>query len=206
MIEHLEGSDRMSGIFMLRMRKAIRPLHDEAEKTGPLHAVLKKSASLEDYKKALVRLYGFTAPAERLIESQLLTSGVSLEYEKRKRAESLQKDLIFLGYSPQEIHRIPIGMNIPAIDTPTKALGCLYLFEGSRLGGQVLTNALVERFGFVDGRGYAYFGSYGLDVPSLWETFKSTMEDYVNSGGPPEEVIQSAVDCFAALNGWLGAE
>ncbi len=39
--------------FMQRLRESIMPLHDEAEKVGPLHAIPDKTIRHEDYIKDL---------------------------------------------------------------------------------------------------------------------------------------------------------
>ncbi|MGA8831721.1 MAG: hypothetical protein ACLQT6_14455 [Desulfomonilaceae bacterium] len=44
--------------LMQRLRESIMPLHDEAKKVGPLHAIPDKTIRHEDYIKDLERLYG----------------------------------------------------------------------------------------------------------------------------------------------------
>ena len=53
--------------FMQRLRESIMPLHDEAEKVGPLHVIPDKTIRHEDYIKVLERLYGFVSVAEKVI-------------------------------------------------------------------------------------------------------------------------------------------
>ena len=84
-----------------------------------------------------------------------------------------------------------------------QALGCLYLFEGSRLGGLVLSKALEEKFGFEHYNGYSYLGSDGLDVPELWKSFRGVVKDYVAMGGDGTKIISAATSYFGALNTWL---
>jgi heme oxygenase (biliverdin-IX-beta and delta-forming) len=193
----------MTPPFMQRLRDSIMPLHDEAEKLGPLHKIPDKSVTLEDYKKILERLYGFVSVAEDVIQTKMNDQCGALDYESRKRIGHLEKDLMFLGQSQEDFKQIPRCNDITHVGTFPDALGCLYLFEGSRLGGLVLSKALREKFGFKDYQGYAYFSSNGAEVPSMWVSFKDFTEDYVGSHGGGDDIINSAKVGFAALNKWL---
>jgi heme oxygenase len=155
---------------------------------------------------ALARMYGFVAPAERMIWPHVESTLVPLGYRPSPRVVHLEKDLSFMGFSPDQIQLIPLCESIPRLDSVAAAMGCLYLFEGSRVGGRVLIKPIIETFGFKDGLGYAYFGSDGMDVPALWDDFKMFMEDFAASERMAEEIIGSAVACFSALNTWLGEE
>lgn len=193
----------MTPSFMQTLRDSIMPLHDEAEKLGPLHKIPDKSVTLEDYKKILERLYGFVSVAEDVIQTKMNDQCVALDYESRKRKGHLEKDLMFLGSPKSSLTQIPRCNDITHVGTFPDALGCLYLFEGSRLGGLVLSKALREQFGFKDYQGYAYFGSNGSEVPSMWASFKDFTETYVKSNGGGDDIINSAKEGFAALNKWL---
>ncbi|MCL5125710.1 MAG: biliverdin-producing heme oxygenase [Deltaproteobacteria bacterium] len=195
----------MTESFMHRLREEIMPLHDEAEKLGPLSKIPEKKVTLEDYKRMLERLYGFVSVAEDAIEAQINGQCAELDYESRKRIGYLEKDLIFLGSSTGSIAQLPLCDHITYVQTLADALGVLYLFEGSRLGGLVLSKALRERFGFVEYRGYAYFGSNGLEVAAMWASFKDFMENYVERHGEGDKIINSAKKCFVLLNEWLVA-
>ncbi|MGO8878990.1 MAG: biliverdin-producing heme oxygenase [Desulfomonilaceae bacterium] len=191
----------MANQFMQRLRESIMPLHDEAEKSGPLSVIPEKTVTLEEYAKILERLYGFVSIAENVIRQQVQIS--SLDYRKRTRLDHLVKDLIFLGNTRKSLNRIPVCRDISAIRNVPQGLGILYLFEGSRLGGLVLSKALKEHFGFQNFQGYSYFASNGVDVPAMWASFKDFMENYVQTQGGGDEIIVAAKNGFASLNEWL---
>jgi len=191
----------MAKEFMQRLREAIMPLHDEAEKTGPLSGIEQKTITLERYKKILERLYGFVSVAENLIIHEIRPSG--LDFSPRARTNHLVNDLVFLGHTRESLREIPLCNDISAIRTLHGALGLAYLSEGSRLGGLVLSKDLVDCFGFIDFHGYAYFASNGMAVPDLWLSFKEFMENYVETHGGGSEIILAARSGFASLNEWL---
>lgn len=193
----------MTETFMSGLREAIMPLHDEAEKFGPLHAIPAKTLTIDAYAKILTRLYGFVLPAENMIRDMIGTQNIFPDYGIRKRIPHLEKDLAFLGLPKHDLQGVPDCTIIPQLDTVPKAIGCLYLFEGSRLGGLVLAKALREQFRLENYQGYAYFASDGQDVPELWRSFRFFVEDYVAKGGNGTEIIDTATSSFAALNSWL---
>ncbi len=193
----------MTPSFMQRLRDSIMPLHDEAEKLRPLHKIPEKRVTLKEYKEILERLYGFVSVTEDVIRTKIDEQCVSLDYESRKRIGHMEKDLLFLGSSQESIEQIPRCKDISHVGTLPDALGCLYLFEGSRLGGLVLSKSLREKFGFKDYRGYAYFGSNGSEVTSMWSSFKDFTETYVEKHGGGDKIILSAQKGFASPNKWL---
>jgi heme oxygenase (biliverdin-IX-beta and delta-forming) len=193
----------MTGEFMSRLKDAIMPLHDEAEKYGPLNAVVAGNVSLDAYQRILQLLYGYVEPAEKAIALQFVQENLPLDYSARKRIPHLVKDLRFFGIASTDLQRIPCCRTLPALDSFDSALGCLYLFEGSRLGGLVIAKALIDKFGFENEQGYAYFGSDGLEVSVFWKSFKAMTENYVKAGGNGPQVISSAQAGFRCLNDWL---
>ncbi len=189
--------------FFQRLREGIMPFHDEAEKVGPLHSIVSGTISMDEYRNVLMRLHGFVDPAERIIESRIHEDGLGFDYETMKRLPHLEKDLAFLGTTKGEVRRLPTCEDLAALETVPQAIGILYPFEGSRLGGQVLSKALRERFGFSELQGYAYFASNGANVGVLWQSFKDEVGRYVDERGHDEEIIESARNGFASLNTWL---
>ncbi len=191
----------MPSQFMQRLRESIMPLHDEAEKSGPLSAIPEKLVTLQEYRRILERLYGFVFVAENIIQSQVQHSG--LDYKARIRVDHLVKDLIFLGNTRESLIKIPVCQGMPVIRNTPQGLGLLYLFEGSRLGGLVLSKALKEHFGFRGYHGYAYFASNGMEVATMWAYFKDFMENYVQTQGGGDDIIIAAKKGFVSLNMWL---
>ncbi|MFH0957827.1 MAG: biliverdin-producing heme oxygenase [Pseudomonadota bacterium] len=198
----MEGGYVMA-MFMPLLRDAIMPLHDEAEKRGPLRKIPEKTMTLNEYREVLGRLYGFVSVFEKAAEPLMTNYNAEIEWQKRKRMEPLEDDLIFLGETRTALDNLPRYETVSNVRDMSHVLGVLYLFEGSRLGGLVLAKALREKFGFQDYQGYAYFSSNGAEVVPMWQDFKNFMESYVASNGGEAEIISSAKAGFDALNRWL---
>ncbi len=189
--------------FFQEIKARIIPLHDEAERDGPLHAIVSHTITTDDYRFVLQRVYGFVAPAETAIARLAAATAIGIDYTRRTRQPHLEKDLAFLRVRGYDIERLPACENARVMSSVPEALGMLYLFEGSRLGGQVLAKALREHLGLTDLQGYAYFASNGANVGTLWQSFRSAVGSYVASHGHEEEIIYSAQRSFAMLNEWL---
>lgn len=117
-------------MFMPQLRDAIMPIHDQAEKHGPLSEIPKKTLTLDKCAKLLGRLYGFVYASELSMEPLLANYGFDLEWPKRKRAGHLLKDLIFLGQSRMVVDALPKCQDVSGIQTTPQALGTLYLSKG----------------------------------------------------------------------------
>jgi heme oxygenase (biliverdin-IX-beta and delta-forming) len=189
--------------FFQRLRESIMPLHEEAERSGPLHAIVSGNITMTEYAEVLKRLHGFVLPAERMIGSLITSASMEIDYQAIKRCAHLEKDLAFLGATADEVGKLPHSEDLATLDTVPKAIGVLYLFEGSRLGGQVLAKCLRDHFGFSELQGYAYFASNGANVAILWQSFKDEVGRYVASTAHEGEIIESAQRGFALLNAWL---
>jgi heme oxygenase len=189
--------------FRQRLKDSITPFHEQAQKLGPLNSIVAGSITMNEYKDCLGRLYGFTLPAERVIERLMANSGLKLDYQLMRRTPHLVMDLAFLDTGQAEIDRLPLNKELSEVDSAPKALGLLYLFEGSRLGGLTLAGLLRNHFGFTNLQGYAYFASDGENVHVLWRSFRKELDRYVARAGNEDEIIESARRSFSALNAWL---
>ncbi len=191
------------GVFMQELRKAIMPIHDEAEKNGPLRQVVEKNVTLENYRMTLLRIHGFVSELEKAVDEVPGQYRSELDWDIRKRSGMLEKDLLFLGETTLKIRTSSKFDFKSQVRTVPQALGLIYLMEGSRLGGLVLAKALREHFGFSNFNGYSYFASPGIEVVPMWQSFTAFMENFVAVNGHGPVIIISAKNGFEALNTWL---
>jgi len=189
--------------FLSRLKAAIMPMHEETEKSGLLGALAEGTGSLEDYLSALKRLYGFVAPAEALMEHAIRAGSIPFEYESMKRLPHLVKDLSFFGMSQSDIEKLPLCDDLPPVERFDQALGILYLFEGSRVGGKILAKALRDKFHFKHGQGCSYFSSDESEIGARWNAFRKKVERYASAEGARQAIIASAQAGFRSLNRWL---
>ncbi len=118
---------------MTKLKEATRDQHDEMEKTV---AIMDRMFSLEDYKKLLEKFCRFYSAIEpRIAAVDLETLG--FDFDKRRKTDLLENDLKSLGVNGE--HNTAEWTDLPTVDLPAQAFGCLYVLEGATLGGQVIT-------------------------------------------------------------------
>jgi heme oxygenase len=109
----------------------------------------------------------------------------------------LQADLRALGAAP-----LPWAAPMPCLDTPARALGSLYVLEGSALGGQVLAPALRLRPGVDAATGGAWFHGLGGASGARWRAIRDWLGQELD---PAPLATAQAADAAAATFACLHA-
>lgn len=177
-----------------RLRAETRAQHEEME------AVFALPRDREQHREGCAIFLGFLAPLEeRLIAT--LGAAHPLLADRTQKAAWLREDLCALGLSQTEIDALPRCTELPAVDTPEKALGALYVFEGATLGGQLISRHLETVVGLKEGAGYRYFRSYGPEVGRRWKEFGALL---LQHSGPRADagIVAAANDTFTRLHAW----
>lgn len=177
-----------------RLRAETRTQHEEME------AVFALPGDREQHREWCAIFLGFLAPLEERLAATWGREHPFLAGRLGKAAW-LREDLLALGLNPAAIEALPRCTELPAIDTPEKALGVLYVFEGSTLGGQLISRHLENVVGLKDGVGYRYFRSYGPEVGRRWKAFGALLLQHSNPRADPE-IVAAANDTFARLYAW----
>ena len=84
-----------------------------------------------------------------------------------------------------------------------EALGCLYVLEGSTLGGKIITAHLKRVLPLDESRGCSFFNSYGDDVGPMWSSFLGILSRHCERHDDADVVVHSACQTFASLDRWL---
>ncbi len=186
---------------LVRLKEETNELHHKLQDNNSFQGVGSPPISREQYINLLKKFLGFySAVEEKFLEIQELTS-TKFDFEKRKKTHLIEKDLEKLGILKAEIKTLPICNEIPELDTFGKALGCLYVLEGSTLGGQILSRNLTT-VGLGKDNGANFINCYGNEVGTMWKSFGEFLVTN-SSKGNEEEIIQSAKETFSALDKWL---
>jgi heme oxygenase len=159
--------------------------------------------SLPEYLRILEAFLGFFEPVEQLLTETLAPTPVGAALSQRRRAHLLQQDLRALGVADSAIAVLPRCAALPCLDTSLRALGCMYVLEGSTLGGQIIGRELAWRFALEESSGAAFFRGYGSRAGEMWRSFCTTLRDQEFDPQQQAEVVHGAVDTFSALESWL---
>jgi len=139
-----------------RLRSRTRSLHDDAERALDLEARL---LSIEAYCGLLRALW---AGYEAAFAAQPW-SGSRIDFAQRRRSDMLLTDLSVLG-----VLTVPATPPSLPIHGLCDAIGCLYVIEGSTLGGQIIFQRVRERLGASADGAASFFRGYGPGTGGMW--------------------------------------
>jgi len=171
---------------MSALRDATHDLHERLEASFPWEQAF---ASGENYVRLLRALHELVRPADEAIAAQLTGEGPLAT--QRRRATWIVEDLRRLGVEPS---RAPAqAADFRFVNSPGRALGCLYVLEGSALGAQYLSRQLQARLGITPETGGRYLGAYGDRTGERWNGFR----EWANGELQSPELLNEAI--FASL-------
>ena len=186
------------------LKKNTYPEHQAAEKKMIL--ALKKLETQEDYIRMLSWLYSFYAPLEDRIR-QYVTEDTLPDITKRCRAGYILEDIKQSGETAGEIGEITANKitsapekDLPIIDSADRALGALYVLEGSTLGGRIIAGMITRQLGPTAGN--SYFNSYGAETENMWQSFKDFL-DQPRSAEQQAAIIDAAKETFITFKNWI---
>lgn len=185
------AGERRAGGLPERLRAATADLHREVERAADLPGSVRDR---DDYVDLLGRFHDLFAPLETRLGTGPWKPGwvdVGVELPAHRRAHLLLDDLAHLGARPP---RRPV--HLPQLASFGQALGCLYVLEGSALGGSVLAPAFRRTLGDLPTR---FLIGDGRPVPAPWRSVRSALSRFDESGGGCEDVVVGARQTFIAF-------
>ncbi|MBK4998691.1 biliverdin-producing heme oxygenase [Pseudomonas sp. S31] len=178
--------------LLLALRAGTRACHTALEERLPF---FREGFDVAGYRRLLSAYYGFHAPLELTLAGY---QGV-----ERAKAPALVRDLLALGLSAADIDALPLCQALPAVEDEARALGVMYVLEGSTLGGQVLKRAMAERLGLAPDRGLGFLDVYGAASGSYWRAFLERLADAACTQAAQAATVQAAIDTFVCFERWL---
>lgn len=146
---------------------------------------------------------GYWAPLEVALFSSNDLEHWLPDAPSRQKSALLRRDVDFLGGTSEGLAYCE---DLPALTSLGQKLGCLYVLEGSTLGGQVITRLAAEQ-GYAPPDGCRFFSSYGTQVGAMWKTFGERLEAYALAHPDAHGVVVgSAVETFTRLGSWLATK
>jgi heme oxygenase len=173
------------------------PFHTEAD--GDVRALL-GAATPADYRRFLIRTYGFICPVERAIAS---VPGVEryLDPRRLRKHELLRRDLSGFPMTSEQISRIHQGP-VPLLETPQEALGWAYPIERVALRHTQLFHHLAAvipgAVAFTSSYLKCYFGAVG----EAWKSFGRALDVFGDRPAHARRVVEAARAAFRYLRNW----
>jgi heme oxygenase len=178
------------------------------ERTRAQHARLEERLAIEQrvrdpqaYIELLGRFHSFYALIEaRLARFEAAFRKNGIDLAERSKVVLLRRDLSALG----RIASAPVDEDIiPEIDTFPRAVGCLYVLEGSTLGAQIIMRHVRESLGLDADDGAAFFSGYGDRTSQMWQAFLKFLNALPFGEHDVVQAIDAARETFEALERWL---
>lgn len=170
-----------------RLKQDTLEHHQQLEKV--IVGKIKAITSIAGYTALLKHFYSFFGALEEALPVDLIENYLP-DYRYRHKKEKLKSDILACGGQLPEIKQ----KSLPVVDTAAKAMGALYVMEGSSLGGQIISKMIARALNLSDDKSLSYFVGYGAQTESMWEVFKGAINRI--SGNEADEVVTTANDTF----------
>lgn len=184
--------------LLAQLRDRTRPYHEDVEREFGLSD---RVWSSDKYRALLRRFLGYYEPMERQIEAAVDWSALGFDWQRRRKAPLLERDLSAAGDSPEVLAKLARCSQLLNVAGLPQALGSLYVLEGATLGGQVVMRYLTGVPGLAGVTWFSFFASYGDEVGPRWREFGEFLT--VHAGGHDEAIVQAACETFTSLTHWL---
>jgi heme oxygenase len=190
-------------MILLKLKQATQHAHEQIEANTLTASIMQGAASQDQYVQLLQKFLGFYVPVEAAMSKMTEWESIGLNFDQRRKTPLLEKDLRALGVHDQVLETLPHCADLPTIASFPQALGCLYVFEGATLGGQLMTRQLQRLFGFDHETGCAFFSSYGSHVGPMWKAFGAALNNYAAERDVDQIILDAACTSFTKLDRWL---
>lgn len=191
--------------ILTQLKERTAPQHHRAEQNKYTSAMLDHTITLEQYREYLALFYGYILPLERAFEARPEWEALRFDIGARTKHRLLEADLHALGLDARAVDNLPHCQSLPDVSSFPRILGCMYVLEGSTLGGQMLTKLLMKDLPVSPDTNASYFNSYGADVRERWTEFREMLASQARTGEDEREMLASAGETFDRLRDWIEA-
>jgi heme oxygenase (biliverdin-IX-beta and delta-forming) len=199
--DQLPAQTVTGGTLRAQLKAETAHLHAQIEKVVPL---LRPSLDRASYRAYLARLIGYQRPLEaRLAVFCARWRDYGLDFEERRKEALLVGDLRALGFSAAQFNGLPECAALPSLSSFADALGCLYVLEGSTLGGQIILRTVGPRLQLSPSDGLSFLSGYGEQTRPRWDAFTHALGRFDVGGGNRLAVVRGACETFATQMEWL---
>lgn len=188
-------------MILADLKARTRALHVQTEAAV---ALPQRLATRDSYISLLVRMFGFYAPLEPRMPPIVGAQDLGLDLHGREKTSLLEADLTALGLNRDEVAAIPRCSRLPQIGVVADVFGCLYVLEGSTLGGQFIRREVQQRLGFTANDGCAFFAGYQDRTGEAWKQFGDALTRYsVQHPDEQEQIVSTAAETFQRFEEWV---
>lgn len=169
-----------------RLKLETASLHDQIEAQSPMKRLLSPDLTQAEYARALNVIWDIYDELEPALQNNQELLAALPDLHQRGKLVSLRNDLRALGQTV-------FWERTQGQYSYAKALGTMYVLEGSTLGGQVITKNL-RRHAFIGDHNLQFFNHYGSETMNYWRTFLAVLAQANPS--LEDEIVESAKNAF----------
>lgn len=179
---------------MQRLKEETAQAHRETEQFSRGEEIMSKRLTQEGYIDILLKNYQLHRHFEpALLAMEGLNELFDGQLGERMRTNSLQGDLEAMKAEPQLFEG-----ELPMPETIAQALGCMYVLEGSTLGGAVILRQLQQIPELNELAAFSFYGFYGKELGKKWQEFGVILTNFAQDAEKEEEVVAFAKTTFEA--------
>ena len=186
-----------------RLRAATATTHERMHAHAGFEAAAAGTIEVSDYRRLLVRLYGFHRPFEDIARSAADVFRIDLDLSARARSPLLLADLQTIGFDPSAAATLPLWRPSVRLVSKGSLLGALYVLEGSTLGGVQIARALKDRVGNGLGKALLFFVGRGERQGAMWRELVEELESLREDDEEAMKAEDAAVTTFKAFEDWM---
>jgi heme oxygenase len=154
------------------------------------------------YVAILRRMLGFHRAVERCVADGPSVRSCGVDIVERRRSPLLRADLATLG-AAAEVTALPDLPDLPRLRSAAAVLGCLYVVEGSTLGGRELAGRLDHMLTPGEVAGRAFLLGYGARHGAMWRAFCAALDTCGTDAADRADMIDAALASFSAFESWF---
>ena len=179
-----------------KIREQSAPYHKDLESCSLLQPLASGMISKDHYIEVLKKFYAFFSSLEKNIEG----IGKYLpDFSERRKAEFLLRDIKALGQDTTETFQV----EVPQVKNDAYAFGCLYVMEGSTLGGKFIFENVQRCLPISNEVGGSFFYGYGKNTGAMWKAFIENLLSFYQHDQRENEILEGVKDTFVLLKKWL---
>jgi heme oxygenase len=186
-----------------RLRAATATAHERMHAHAGFGAAAAGTIEASDYRRLLVRLYGFHRPFEDAARLAVDVFRINLDLSVRARSPLLLADLRAIGFDPRTAATLPLWRPSVRLVSKGSLLGALYVLEGSTLGGVQIARALRDRVGNGLGKALLFFVGRGERQGAMWRELLEELESLREDDENAIQAEDAAVATFKAFEEWM---
>jgi heme oxygenase (biliverdin-IX-beta and delta-forming) len=179
--------------------------HARLEQTSLLLPIGNKTITKETYIEILKKFYGYFHPLEQLVDNFPQIHTFLPDYTARRKANLIYQDLMRVTSANSQLP-VELCEDLPAVTNPSQAFGCLYVMEGSTLGGKMIAKILKDVLHIDPDAGASFFNGYGKETGSKWKSFQQGLVNFSSVTSTNQEIIEAANETFAKFEKWINKE